>query len=51
MNKSSISNPERPETYLYFGRVPEWLTEQTANLSSRKGCVGSNPTSSAHCVA
>jgi hypothetical protein len=27
--------------------LPEWLKEQIANLSSRKGCIGSNPILSA----
>jgi len=27
--------------------LPEWLKEQIANLSSRKGCIGSNPIFSA----
>ena len=48
---SSSETPKDPKPTFYFGRVPEWLTEQIANLSSRKGCVGSNPTSSADCVA
>ena len=29
--------------------LPEWLKEQIANLSSRKGCIGSNPILSASC--
>lgn len=29
------------------GGLPEWLTEQFAKLSARKGRVGSNPTPSA----
>ena len=29
------------------GGLPEWLTEQFAKLSTRKGRVGSNPTPSA----
>ena len=38
--RSSLSKNET-------GGLPEWLTEQFAKLSTRKGRVGSNPTPSA----